>query len=419
MRGMWVGVLFAVTVAAALLGALGRLGPVHEGLAAAAGALAAVLLGFAAWRDLVAVAAVTWDATLSLVAIMVLSRVLDAAGLFRWAALHTLRAARGDGRRTFLLIIALSAVTSALFTNDGTVLILTPIAVEMLAAAGMSPGAMVPYLVANGFIADAFSTPLPSSNLVNILAADFFHISAARYATAMLPAALGALGAASAALYLLYGRRLPDRLPQEPPEAVGVIRDRPTVIAGCAALVLIAATFAVTAARPMPVFFVLGPAAAAVAGVYAVRRGLRPALREAAQAPWRVIVFALSMNVVVFSLRDAGAVAALGPLVAHLPVFGWAGIAAAGASVANNLPSTLFDLLLARHASLASALALVAGNDIGPKLTPIGSLATLIWYDALRRRRVAVPWGEFMRSGWILTPVALAAAAAVLTLTVR
>ncbi len=421
MEGVWLGLLFAATVAGALLGALGRLGRVHEGLVAAAGAAAVLLLGFATWRDLGAVVAITWDATLSLVAIMVLSRILDAAGLFRWAARHALHAARGDGRRAFLLIIALSAATAALFTNDGTVLILTPIAAEMLAAAGLSPALMAPYLIANGFIADAFSTPLPSSNLVNILAADFYHVSATKYATAMLPASLAALCAASAALYLLYGRALPRRLAHEPPLAAGAIADRPTVIAGGAALALVAAAFLVTAEHPIPVFAVLGPAAALVAAVFAVRRGWRLAAREALAAPWRVIVFAIGMNVVVFALRDAGAVTALSAWLGHLPAAGWVGVAAAGASVANNLPSTLFDLLLTQRAGggLLHALAVAAGNDIGSKLTPIGSLATLIWYDVLRRRQVAVPWREFMRSGWILTPVALAAAAIVLGATVR
>jgi arsenical pump membrane protein len=418
---MWVALLFAATVAGALLGALGRLGPVHEGLVAACGALAALLLGFATWRDLGSVVALTWDATLSLVAIMVLSRILDDAGLFRWAALHALRAARGDGRRAFILIIAISAATSALFTNDGTVLILTPIAAEMLAAAGLGGAAMVPYLVANGFIADAFSTPLPSSNLVNILAADFVHVPATRYATAVLPASLAALGAASAALHLLYGRALPRELPREPAAAAGAVRDWPTVAAGLATLPLIAAAFLVTAARPIPVFAVLGPAAALVAALHAARHGWRAAARQALRAPWRVIVFATGMNVVVFALRDAGGVAALAGPLAHAPAAAWAAAAAVGASVANNLPSTLFDLLLLQRAGggLPHALALVLGNDIGPKLTPIGSLATLIWFDALRRRGVAVPWREYLRSGWILTPVALGAAVAVLAVTVR
>jgi arsenical pump membrane protein len=418
---MWVALLFAATVAGSLLGALGRLGRVHEGLVAAIGAGAALALGFATVGDLGAVVAITWDATLSLVAIMVLSRILDEAGLFRWAAVHALRAARGDGRLAFLLIIGISAATAAIFTNDGTVLILTPIVAEMLARAGLSPVAMIPYLVANGFIADAFSTPLPSSNLVNILAADYIHAPAAQYVAAVLPASLAALGAASAALYLLYGRALPRELPREPAEAAGAIGDRPTVIAGLAVLPLIAAAFVVTAERHIPVFVVLGPAAAVVALIYATRHGWRAAAREAAQAPWRVIVFAMGMNVVVFALRDAGAVAALAAPLGHLPAAAWTGVAAVGASVANNLPSTLFDLLLSHQAGggLARALALVLGNDIGSKLTPIGSLATLIWFDALRRRRVAVPWREFMRSGWILTPVALAAAAVVLAVTVR
>lgn len=417
---MWTTVVVVATVAGAVAAALGRLGRVHEGHAAAAGAVVCLALGLASWRDLAAVVAVTWDATLSLVAIMIVARVLDAAGLFRWAAWHGLRAAGGDGRRAFLLLITLSALVAAVFTNDGTVLILTPIAVDMLAAAGLAPAAMVPYLIANGFVADTFSTSLRTSNLVNILATDYFRIGFVRYAGAMLPASLAALGAASAALYLLYGRRLPRRLPKAP-DLRGVIADRPTALAGILALPLVAAGFLITSGRHLPVFAVLGPAAALVVGVYAWRHGWRAAASVAAAAPWRVIVFAMGMNVAVVALRDAGVVAAVADALPRLPVAGWAALGAAGASLGNNLPSTLLDLLVARHAGggVTRTLALVLGNDIGPKLTPIGSLATLIWYDALRRRGVAVPWREFLRSGWILTPITLAAATAVLTLTVR
>jgi len=144
--------------------------------AATLGAVAALLTGVIHVSDLPVLWHATWNATLTLVSLIVLSLLLDAAGLFRWAALWVARWGGGSGRRLFVLLIVFSAVVAALFANDGGVLILTPITLELAAVLGLPVAGTLAFALAVGFVVDAASLPLTISNLTNIIAADSFSL---------------------------------------------------------------------------------------------------------------------------------------------------------------------------------------------------------------------------------------------------
>jgi arsenical pump membrane protein len=396
------------------------------GWSAMGGAVVALVAGVVSLSDVPVVWDIVWNATGAFVAIIIISLLLDEAGFFEWAALHVARWGRGNGKLLFALVVLLGAAVSALFANDGAALILTPIVIAMLRALGYGPKAMLAFVMAAGFIADTASLPLVVSNLVNIVSADFFGIGFAEYASVMAPVNLVAIVATLGALLLFFRRDIPRAYDvgalRRPTEA---IRDPATFRAGWIVLALLLAGFFLLEPLGVPVSAVA--AAGAVLLLVIAGRGhvieTRKVLRG---APWQVVIFSLGMYLVVYGLRNAGLtdhLAALLDRTAQGGVWGAAlgtgAIAAVLSSVMNNMPTVLVGALSidAAHAtgSVKEAMiyANVIGCDLGPKLTPIGSLATLLWLHVLGQKGIPIGWGYYFRVGVTLTvPVLLITLAA-------
>ncbi len=398
------------------------------GWSALGGALLALAAGVIGWADIPVVWHIVWDATFTFVGLIVISLILDEAGFFHWAALHVARWGAGSGRRMFVLIVLLGAAISAFFANDGAALILTPIVLAMLLALGFAPAAALAFVMACGFVADTTSLPLVISNLVNILTAGYFGVPFDRYAAVMVPVDLAALAATLAVLYAFYRCDIPRRYDVaklEDPR--GVIRDPLVFRAAFPVFVLLLAAYFVTAQYHVPVSLVTGSAALlmlVLAGRWwRLGRGARiPVRRVLGNAPWQIVLFSLGMYLVVYGLRNAGLTDYLSHLLARI---GQHGVTAAAvgtgfitailSSVMNNMPSVLVGALAIHGAQGVPATAReamiyanVIGCDLGPKFTPIGSLATLLWLHVLDRKGVHIGWGMYFRVGLLLTtPVLL------------
>jgi arsenical pump membrane protein len=396
------------------------------GWSASLGAVLALLFGVVHLADIAVVWGIVWNATATFVAVILISLLLDEAGFFEWAALHVARWGGGHGRRLFAFTVLLGAAVAALFANDGAALILTPIVMAMLAALDFSPAATLAFVMAAGFIADTASLPLVVSNLVNIVSADFFGLGFNRYAAVMVPVNIAAVLASLLVLLLYFGRSVPARYDlaqlKMPAQA---IRDQDTFRAGWVVLALLLVGFFGLEPLGVPVSAVAAVAAVLLLAVAAKGQviGTRKVLRG---APWQIVVFSLGMYLVVYGLRNAGLtdrIAALLNMFAQGGIWGAAlgtgVLTALLSSVMNNMPTVLIGAL-SIDASQASGVvkeamvyANVIGCDLGPKITPIGSLATLLWLHVLQKKGTAITWGAYFRVGIVLTlPVLLVTLAA-------
>jgi arsenical pump membrane protein len=399
------------------------------GWSASAGALLALLTGVVHPGDIPAVWQIVWNATATFIAVIIISLLLDEAGFFAWAALHVARWGGGSGKKLFSFIILLGAAVAALFANDGAALILTPIVIAMLLALGFSRGATLAFVMAAGFIADTASLPLVVSNLVNIVSADYFRIGFGDYAAVMVPVTLAAVLATLLMLHLFFRKELPlsyDRARLTSPAAA--IRDRATFRAGWLVLLLLLAGFFALEPLGVPVSAVA--AAGALMLWLVARRGqVIDTGKVLRSAPWQIVVFSLGMYLVVYGLRNAGLTVWLTGFLNSFSATGlWGATFATGffsallSSIMNNMPTVLVGAL-AIDASTAQGVvreamiyANIIGCDLGPKITPIGSLATLLWLHVLAQKEIRISWGYYFRVGITLTLPVLAVTLAALAL---
>lgn len=396
------------------------------GWSACGGAVVALSLGVIHWADIPTVWHIVWNATATFISIIIISLLLDKAGFFEWAALHVARWGRGNGQRLFVLLVLLGATVSAIFANDGAALILTPIVIAMLQALRFSPQATLAFVMAAGFIADTASLPLVVSNLVNIVSADHFKLGFAQYAGVMVPVDLAALVATLLALVVFFRKDIPKNYDLSQLEApAAAIRDKATFIAGWWVLGLLLLGFFWLEGWGVPISAVAAAGALILLAVAA--RGHVIATREVIKgAPWQIVFFSLGMYLVVYGLRNAGLTNLLTQVLNGLAEQGlWTATLGTGfvtailSSIMNNMPTVLVGALsidaTTAHGVVREAMvyANVIGCDLGPKITPIGSLATLLWLHVLDQKKLHISWRYYFRVGAVLTmPVLLVTLAA-------
>ena len=391
------------------------------GWTATIGALLALVTGVIQLNDIPAVWHIVWNATAAFIAVIIISLLLDESGFFEWCALHVARWGSGRGRLLFTYIVLLGACVAALFANDGAALILTPIVIAMLLALGFSKGATLAFVMAAGFIADTASLPLIVSNLVNIVSADFFKLGFNAYAAVMVPVDIAAIITTLIVLHLFFRKDLPAsyevsrlKLPAE------AIKDPATFKAGWLVLLLLLVGFFLLEPLGIPVS-AIAALGALILFIVAKRGQAINTGKVLRGAPWQIVIFSLGMYLVVYGLKNAGLTQHLTDLLNLIASHGlWAATLGTGlvtallSSVMNNMPTVLIGALSIDASSAQGVIkeamiyANVIGCDLGPKITPIGSLATLLGLHVLDQKNINISWGYYFRVGVVMTlPVLL------------
>jgi arsenical pump membrane protein len=417
-------VLPLVVFGATLILIMVRPKKLNEAITALGGAVLMLLLGRVQIGEAAGVLAGKWDVFLFFLGLMTIAAVADSAGFFDWTAAVALKLAGGSGLRLFLNIFALGALISTFLSNDATALILTPVVYTLVTRLRLNP---LPFMFACTFIADTASFTLPVSNPINILITGAFPQTQelGTFLKHLLVASLLSIGLNTLLFAFIFRRQLPARFSGEGLDLPGeVIQNRGKgffwYASGCLGLIAIGYMTASLLRWPLSLV-AMGGAVALVAGAFGFRRLSWPKLGR--EISWSIFLFIGGMFIVVQGVENTGLIRELGKLIINaagsspfsavmVGTFG----TALGANLINNVPMALVMTAalnqvgqLSANSSVFTGLvfATILGADLGPNLTTVGSLATVLWLLILRRKGLEVSPLQYFKLGVLVTPLML------------
>ncbi len=379
-----------------------------EAVAAVPAAAIAIVLGLVTLPEAGDTIADLGPTLAFLAAVLVISHLADADGVFRWLGAVMTRRSGGDPQRLLVLGFVAAALTTAVLSLDATVVLLTPVVLATVRGLRVRPA---PHLYATAHLSNTGSLLLPVSNLTNLLAFQASGLTFLGFTGLMTAPWLVGIGLEYLVFRIFFARQLSE--PGTPGRSTAG-RQPAAPLFSLVVLALVLVGFAVAHALGVEPF-VVAVLGAVVLAARALLRGLVDPLRLLGEANVPFLIFVAALGIVVDAATSHGLEAALASLLPTgtglAALLAIAGIAAVLANLVNNLPATLVLLVALGPTPAAGAvLAMLIGVNIGPNLTYTGSLATLLWRRVITAKSHPPSLGRFTRLGLITVPLCLAGA---------
>ena len=388
---------------------------ITEGTAGLVGALLMFLLGFIRFVDIKIVLDQTGNLLIMLFSMMVISLIVDEAGFFRWFASLAANKAQGNGKKLFLNTFLLGLAVTTVISNDATALIITPIVWEYTHLLNLDP---LPFLLTCTFIADTASLSLPVSNLTNILVYESMGLKFWDYIILMFFPNLVASMINYLVFAWLFRKRIPHYIDQSLLIKEPIANPRYFKLATWG-LLTITLGYVIGSAFGLPLWVIafLGAIYMCLIAYYTNKTSLKTILP---QVSWSVLLFVTGMFLVVKGLENSGLMTSFSTAIANLTgkglfnsiltvTFG----TALGANVVNNVP---MDMLMVSGLQKVKPFiepkifavlpySVIMGAGLGPNFTVIGSLATMLWLNLVRKKGYEITALQYSFFGLLTAPL--------------
>jgi arsenical pump membrane protein len=417
---------------------------INEAIPALTSAILLFIVGVVTLSDIYQTFTIVSGPSITIISTIIMCLVLESIGFFRWAAWNIVIRANGSGSKLFFYIILLCFLMTIFFNNDGSILITTPIIIHIVTLLKLKKNQKLPYLFGGVFIATAGSLLIGVSNIANLIGLGIVELDLNKYTHMVFVPSMIGISTLSLLLYLFFIKEIPKRIPTLKVQSIDyfmtsqikghakfhplsseVLTDNPIHWSlfrmGIAVVVLIRGSY-----------FILSPLGIetewiAIAGAVILILLRWIYLKEGAsdivkKAPWHILVFAFGMYVTVYALNNTGITTFLAKVL-HDPMsenllyatFISGILITFLSNVMNNLPSVMLGTLMISDMGLdiqtmqVSYIAMIIGSDIGALLTPMGTLATLLWMFVLRRSGIYVSWTQYFKVAIMVIPITLLA----------
>lgn len=414
---------------------------INESIPAISGAILLFVAGVVPFYDIQQIFKLVSGPSITIISTIVMCIVLESIGVFRWAAVNIVNRANGSGIKLFLYIMILCFLMTIFFNNDGSILITTPIIIHIVTMLHLKTHQKLPYLFAGVFIATSASLPIGVSNIANLIGLKMVGLDLISYTHfAFVPSMIGVI-TLSLLLYLVFKKDIPQKIatfndssieflisnqtPGAHSHPLSGTRQKPEIInwslfrVCIIIVVLIRGSYFILPTYGIPIegIAIAGAVILVVIRWISLKVGVLDVVKK---APWHILVFAFGMYVTVYALNNTGITAFFielfeGPMKENLVFASFiTGILVTVLSnLMNNLPSVMLGTLIITDMGLdlqtlqVSYIAIIIGSDIGALLSPLGTLATLLWMFVLRKNGIRITWATYFKVALLVIPVTL------------
>ncbi|WP_053220284.1 arsenic transporter [Virgibacillus senegalensis] len=399
----------------------------NETVPTSIGAMMLLVIGIVPYHDILDIFNMVSGASFTILSTIVMTIILDSVGFFQWVAVNIIKKVNGSGRRLFFYIATLCFLATMFFNNDGSILITTPIIIRIVTLLNLKPHEKIPYLITGALVATSASAPIAVSNIANLIALKIVNLDLNSYVILMfVPSMIGIITLVSL-LFFYFKNDIPVAIKtgyyqggSSHPLSKDFTEIDWHMFVTCIVLVvgIRSSYFILTPLGiSLEVISIGGAIILILLRYFRFGKGIKDIITK---TPWHILLFAFSMYVIVFALKNVGLTEYLINLIQPLVVANdFNAILTMGtvltilSNVVNNLPSVMIGTLTLTEMGLdintlqVSYLATILGSDIGALLTPIGTLATLIWMYILRESNINVSWIQYFKVTIMVIPVTL------------
>ncbi|MFJ7825163.1 arsenic transporter [Psychrobacillus sp. NPDC096623] len=399
---------------------------VNEAWPATIGAVIILIAGIVSLEDVLDIINKIGGASITIISTVVMAVILESFGFFNWAATRIVSLSKGSGYRLYWYIQLLCFGMTLLFNNDGSILITTPILILLLKNMRLKPPQQIPYLISGALIATASSAPIGVSNLVNLIALKIVDMSLWMHTLMMfVPATIGLLFM-SCLMFIIVKKKLPVTLPNslinieesfftksfhplKTSISLETKQKRTRFMLKVLFFVLVVRGLLFVASYvniPIEIVAVVSSIILLIWRGYYLKSNPIDILKK---TPWHILIFAFSMYVIIYGLHNVGLTALLvqwcEPIVQQglfQASFIMGGVVSILSNLFNNHPALMIGTITLTEMGLDPItlktiyLANIIGSDMGSLLLPIGTLASLIWMDILRKNKIKITWKDYL-----------------------